>query len=59
MTNSLSDGNWVGDETDDNTGYEESWRLDELDELDEEDDDDDEEDVEDDDDRSEERSFEW
>jgi hypothetical protein len=39
MTNSLS-GDWVGDETDDYTGYEESWRLDELDELDDDDDDD-------------------
>jgi len=58
MTNSLSDGNWVGDETDDNTGYEESWRLDELDELDDDDEDDDDG-IEDGDDRSEERSFEW
>ena len=55
MTNSLSEGNWVGDDTDDTTGYEESWRLDELDELDEEDEDEEDED----DDGSEERSFEW
>jgi hypothetical protein len=41
MTSSRPEDMWVGDETDHLTGYEESWRLDDLDDLDDDEDDDD------------------
>ena len=47
MTHSLSENNWVGDDTDHLTGYDESWRLDDDDDDDEDFDNDDEDDLRD------------